>query len=146
MRSSSAVLLLAMTLSACSTPNRIPLWNIDIVPSASSDIDQAAAAAQQIGFVPKDVPQTSESFGVDKTATVLRVWYWPALPSTSAGFFKDDETGDNFLLFGDSQTEGQEIIGRSCTKYLEFVQALKTRFGAARLKFYKETCDPGSRR
>jgi len=143
MRFSVMVIVLAMTPLACSGPNMMPHWNVDIVPPAPSDVDQVAASARGIGFTLKDVPQATLGFGGDMTAKRLQVWEWPARPSTSIAFFQDEKTGDHFIVFEESQTEGLELVGEPCAKYLDLVRAMKARFGAARLRFYKETCDPG---
>ena len=143
MRFSGAVIALATTLFACSGPNMMPAWSIDIVPSYSSEAEQVAAIAHDIGLVPRDVPPASLDFGGGRKEKRLQVWEWPSHAATSLGLFQNEQTQNYHIILEDSQSGGLELVGESCAKYLDLVRAMKARFGAARLRFYKETCDPG---
>jgi hypothetical protein len=146
--------LCCMTLSAsllCSCYNVVPTWPIDVAaPVKDTDVKWVEEVIHAQGFIPSTPtpevlatspgPAVSDEFGGQ--------WDWEAHKSTYVILFRVTvkSTGSTSyrLFFVDGKTDGSELVGAPCKKYLEFISALKARFGAeqSRLRFIREACDP----
>jgi len=138
----SIALLLTALLSGCAGPNMIPIWWVEFTPSRADDAAVVSASAAAIGFTVRDIPQETLNAAGQGPEKRLAVWEWPEHKSTSMGLMQSETTGNYEILFEDDVTDGFELVGPACEKYLELVSVLKRKFAPQRMKFYKETCNP----
>lgn len=111
-------------------------------PAEAADLQRIDEALEESGFVLTSQPNKQVRFSRDESAILLQIWKWQRRSSTDVGVHQE---GDVYrITFTDRQTTGVDLVGEPCRKYLEFMSALKAKFGPeqSRLTFRRETCNP----
>ncbi len=147
MRLRHVVAFYPLFLIGCgSTPAILPAgYTIDVTPpTQESDLRKIDEAVSENEFVMVSQPNKQIRFSRDTSGILLQVWEWQRRRSTTVRVYKLEDTNGYSVNLTDFQTSGMTLVGEPCRKYLEFVAALKARFGTeqSRLMFRRETCNP----
>lgn len=140
--------LTAIILVSCY--NVVPVWSVSIRPATTQNgflkIDDVVDdVAKELEFVPS-TPTFQYAMDSDGKFERIRQWTWSKREWTIIALHRYIDSNNYKIVFADIHTDGSELIGEPCRKYLKFVSALKKHFGSEqhRLKFYRETCKSGS--
>jgi hypothetical protein len=137
------LLLGALLLAGCGTPNMPVARGVDIGGHAlESDARKVDDIATGLGFV--KVPNYFPPNHVLETATEdiqeLEHWEFTKRPTLAIDLSRWLFSDRYHVSFTDYRMGAPDMVGETCTKYLEFVAAMKAEFGADRLVFNKESC------
>lgn len=123
-------------LSGCGivgAPNYYPFeYSVTIkAPVGVNDQNNIVAAIEGLGF--RQIADTKMGH---------KMWQWPERHTTVALLIDVKSDGSYILRFTDEYTDGRDLVGPPCAKFLELVGVLKLKYASdpEKLIFSKETC------